>query len=56
MREEKKDTKTLKTLDRDLTKFQQEHSGILKNAKLCNNVIGERLFNVPLDQVREKFQ
>ena len=43
--------RTLETLDRDLKKFQEEFGGDSKMAKLANNVIGERLFNVSLDQV-----
>jgi len=46
-----KQLRTLKTLDDDLNRFQTDYNSNLKNAKFCNNVIGERLFNVPLNQV-----
>lgn len=42
--------RTLETLDQDLKDFQ-DNGGNLKEAKAYNNVIEERLFNVPLDQV-----
>jgi len=40
-----------KTLDMDLASFHQDFNEDNKKAKLCHNVINERLFNVPLDQV-----
>ena len=40
----------LKTLDLSLAKFYN-HGADPKSAKLCENVIDQRLFNVPLDQV-----
>ena len=43
--------RTLESLTDDLQKFQ-ENGNDLKTAKLHNNVIHERLFNVSLDQMR----
>ena len=43
-----KEKRTLTTLDDDLCRFQNEFN------EFCNNVIGERLFNVPLNQVYNK--
>lgn len=42
--------RSLKTLDLSLAKFNN-HGADPKFAKLCDNVIDQRLFNVPLDQV-----
>ena len=41
------------TLDHDLHKFLTTGMGNIKVAKSYNNVIRERLFDVPLDQVRK---
>ncbi|XP_057300002.1 uncharacterized protein LOC130630499 [Hydractinia symbiolongicarpus] len=42
--------RTLKSLTDDLLAFRQS-GGDIKNAKHFNNVIHERLFNIPIDQV-----
>jgi len=47
---EKSPCRTLKSLDEDLARFESS-GNILKNAKLFNNVIDKRLFNVPITQV-----
>jgi len=43
--------RTLSTLDKDLDHMTHTYNGDTKKAKLCNNVIGKRVFNVPIDQV-----
>jgi len=43
--------RTLSTLDEDLDHMTHIYNGDTKKAKLCNNVIGKRVFNVPIDQV-----
>ena len=43
--------RTLEGLDTDLKRFIEEFGGDLKKAKFCNNVIEERMINIPLDQV-----
>lgn len=43
--------RSLQTLDHDLDRFTREGRGNIKVAKLYNNVIRERLFDVPLNQV-----
>ena len=43
---------SLTTLCQDLTQFQDNGSN-LKKAKFHNNVIGDYLFEVPLDQVEK---
>ena len=43
--------RSLETLDRDLETFLNEFDGDIKKAKFANNVIKERLFNIPIDQV-----
>ena len=43
--------RTLQTLDEDLERFQTEFDGDIKKAKFANNVIGHRIFNIPIDQV-----
>ncbi len=40
------------TLDCDLAKFLDEGKGNLKKAKMFNNVIAPRFFNIPIDHVR----
>ena len=43
--------RSLETLKRDYIKFIEKYGGNIKNAKLCNNVIAEPLFSLPLDHV-----
>ena len=45
--------RTLETLDNDHRKFL-ESGGNLKNVKNFNNVIEQRIFNVPLNQVNDE--
>ena len=42
--------RTLETLKRDYAKFRA-NGGNIRHAKNFNNVIGEAMFDIPLDQV-----
>lgn len=50
-RKENVQSRTLKSMDEDLKKFNDELNGVLSNAKHANNVIGERFYDIDLDQV-----
>lgn len=47
--------RNLQNLKKDHQDFLEKGGGNLKNAKLHNNVIGDIIFDIPLENVKQQY-